>query len=273
VILALAVAGAGLVTLGTQLTADWSLVGRAASGLGAAALVLIPFIRRNRLGKDSVAEWTRARSASEALKSEVFLYQSRADPYGNSNRDRELAEGTGQILDDVKDLNQYAAGISPDDTPPPPPLDPDGYIEHRVDKQIDGFYRPKAATGARRLRQFRALESSLVLTAAGIGAVAAFVPSESIATGVGAWVAVVTTAGAAIAAHVEANRYEYLVNAYSAQADQLEFERNSWRGESGDKRISASDFVHRCENVISVQNQKWMAKWAQTPETARSQQE
>lgn len=272
VILLLAVAGAALVTLGAQLSGSWSLAGRVLSGLGAAALAVTPLIRRSRLGKNSVAEWNRARSASEGLKQQVFLYQSDADPYGVEDRDGILTKRTAEILDSVQDLTLYAAPVKADNKPLPPRLEPDAYIAHRVDTQIDGYYRPKAALMAQRLNQFRRLEYVLVLAAAGIGALAAVVASESVTTRVGAWVAVITTAGAALAAHIAATRYEYLVTTYIATANRLQSIRNTWLDQPAETRMSPSDFVHTCEDAISVENQAWMAKWAESPKTPTNKQ-
>ena len=91
VILILAIAGAVLVTVGAQVSDTSELAGRVLSGLGAAALAASPVISRTKLGKDGVSNWIRARSASEGLKSEVYLYRAGADPYGDTHRDTALA--------------------------------------------------------------------------------------------------------------------------------------------------------------------------------------
>jgi hypothetical protein len=67
----------------------------------------------------------------------------------------------------------------------------------------------------------------------------------------------VTTVGAAITAHAAAARYDYLLVEYLRTAEELERLR--------DRRGSASNLtdealVKKAENIISVQNQGWMAK-------------
>ena len=171
-----------------------------------------------------------------------------------------LAESTREILDAVRDLELRAAGVEPDDKAFPPRMDPQTYIEQRVDAQIDGYYRPKAKEIARRLGQFRALEFVLASVAAALAAIATFA-----ATGIAAWVAVVTTAAVAVTAHIAATRYEYLASTYGATANRLQSLRDQWVDLPPEARPTPSDFVHRCEDAISVENQAWMAKWVADP--------
>ena len=67
----------------------------------------------------------------------------------------------------------------------------------------------------KRLRALKAVEVTLALIAAGLAAVAAISPS------VGAWAAVVTTAGGVVAAYVASQRYEFLRIEYSRTASEL----------------------------------------------------
>ena len=263
-ILVLAIVGAGMVTLGAQLVDTWSTIARTLSALGAVALAIIPVISGTKLGKNKVPEWTRARSASEALKSEVYLYQTGSDPYGGDDRDGVLAESTRDILGRIQDLQALAAGHEqPDDKPVPPRMDPDGYVEQRIDDQINNYYLVTASTLDGRLRWLRLLEFGLALLAAGFAAVATLA-SETFAARIGAWVAVITTSGAAVTAHIAANRYQHLVNTYRATAGHLRSLRDEWvDGRKPDQSFSA--FVHGCEDAISVENQGWMAKWAESP--------
>jgi hypothetical protein len=107
-----------------------------------------------------------------------------------------------------------------------------------------------------RLRALKVVEVTLALVAAALAAVAAISPS------VGAWAAVVTTAGGAMAAYVASERYEFLWIEYSRTASELR--RLHDRHTAADGRpLSGSELVSECEQVISVQNQAWMAKWGE----------
>lgn len=96
----------------------------------------------------------------------------------------------------------------------------------------------------------------MALVAAALAAVGAISPS------VGAWAAVVTTAGGAVAAHIATERYEFLWIEYSRTASELR--RLLDRRTAADGRpLSDSELIIECEQVISVQNQGWMAKWGE----------
>jgi hypothetical protein len=65
-----------------------------------------------------------------------------------------------------------------------------------------------------------------------------------------------------VAAHIAAERYEYLWIEYSRTASELR--RLLGRRTAPDGRpLSDSELVAECEQVISVQNQAWMAKWGE----------
>ncbi|WP_373305726.1 SLATT domain-containing protein [Streptomyces flavofungini] len=96
----------------------------------------------------------------------------------------------------------------------------------------------------------------LILVAAALAAMTTAYP------GVGAWVAVLTTAGGAGAAYTAAPRYEFLWIEYSRTASELR--RLLERRTAVDSRpLSGSDLPAECEQAISVQNQAWMARRGQ----------
>lgn len=99
---------------------------------------------------------------------------------------------------------------------------------------------------------------TLALTAAALAAVAAISPS----VGGGS-----DDRGGAVAAYVASERYEFLWIEYSRTASELR--RLHDRRTAADGRpISGSELVAECEQVISVQNQAWMAKWGEEENAA-----
>jgi hypothetical protein len=79
---------------------------------------------------------------------------------------------------------------------------------------------------------------------------------------IGPWVAVVTTAGAALTAHLAASRYNHAAMTYFATADRLTGLRDAWRADP-DRLETArvANFVDDCENAISTENEAWLAEW------------
>jgi hypothetical protein len=264
VVLILGIFGAFLETLSTQVPAG--MAQQICAWVGAACLGVIPVLVHRLLPLEKTRAWVRARSASEGLKSEVYAFSARAAPYDGNPDDakKALEDRAEEVEESVKDLLRYLArDVAPGDKPPVI-LTPEDYIEQRVQEQIRGFYRPKARTYARKAGFLRSVEICLAVVAAVLAA-ASGVWGDTVEIGV--WVAVVTTIAGAIAAHITASRYDYLVTSYLATARRLEDLGMRWAG-SGKKETPSpewSELVRQCEEAISVENQSWMAKWAPAP--------
>lgn len=260
--LVLACAGALLQTLSTVLGAG--VLGTAVSATGALALVFVPFITKYFLTTDQVRQWLRARSMSEGLKSLIYRFQARAAPFADGERAARLAEA-GKLAEGwVESLAVELSSVDDGGAPPPGALDPDAYIQERVSRQIDTYYRRNARTNAARALRYRRLEIAAAAVAAGLGAVATafkIAPAAGGPSGLGAWVAVLTTIGGAIAAHATASRYDQQARMYFATTRQLEDLLNEWTAQ-GRPRDAArwSAFVDACEDAISAENRGWMAK-------------
>ena len=254
--LALTVAAAALALAGGQLKMVYlpaSIVLAVAAALAMASVGLL----RGRHNAEQVRRWTRARSVSEAIKTEVFLYLSQSGGYDGSDRDRRLESEVRRLEQEAGDLQRYTEEIRAKERPLPAVHDVDSYLEVRVrQSQLDGYYKPKARFMRQRLRQLKAVEVTLALVAAALAAVASISPS------VGAWAAVATTAGGAVAAYVASARYEFSWIEYSRTASELQRLLDRRTAPDG-RMLSGSELVGECEQVISVQNQAWMAKWGE----------
>jgi SMODS and SLOG-associating 2TM effector domain 1/Protein of unknown function (DUF4231) len=262
--LALIVAAAVLALSGSQvkavsLGASIGLAVAAALALAGAGLL------RGWVNPEQARRWTRARSVSEALKTEVFLFLSKAGGYEAADPDRRLEAEVGRLEREAGDLQRYTAGVRASERSLPAVHDADSYLDVRVRQSLlEGFYEPKALLIRQRLRLLKAAEVTLALVAAGLAATAAVWPS------VAAWAAVVTTASGAVAAYIAAERYEFLWIEYTRTASELR--RLLSRRTAADGRpLSDRELAAECEQVVSVQNQAWMAKWGEedvVPETS-----
>ena len=254
--LGLTVAAAALALAGSQvktvnLPASIALAVAAALALAAVGLL------RGRQNVEQTRRWTRARSISEAIKTEVFRFLTQSGSYEGSDRERRLEAEVQRLEREAGDLQRYTDGVQAKERALPTVCDVDSYLEVRVRRaQLEDYYEPKARLLRQRLRVLKVVEVTLALVAAALAAVAAVSPS------VGAWAAVVTTAGGAVAAYVASERYEFLWIEYSRTASELRrlLER---RTAADGRQLSGSELVGECEQVISVQNQAWMAKWGE----------
>ncbi|MBC8733457.1 DUF4231 domain-containing protein [Paraburkholderia sp. UCT2] len=265
--LVLSVCGATSETVAATFLADVPSGRTALSALGAVFLAIATFVTARLLTVDAIRSWTRARSVSEALKAEIYSFRANAAPYACEDRLKILLDKTDAVQAAAQDLERYVANVEVGSASPPPTLTRDEYISKRVEQQINGYYRKKAKLCAKRLDRLRAAEFVLGLAGTALSAVATGASiqastSTTFHSGISAWVAVCTTLGAAIAAHIAANRYDFLVVSYYGTARRLEDLVN--RLCSARDRIDSeswTNFVRDCEAAISVENESWLAKW------------
>jgi hypothetical protein len=163
--------------------------------LAAVALARAPVLGREAT-HNAVRHWTRLRSVSEALKTEVYMYLAGVGPYRAEDRLRLLQDKVEKIAEGQPDLKPIASSVQADDRELPKVHDVASYIALRLNGQIHSYYRPKAIEYRRTVGRLRLAE--VLLTA--FAAVAGFFPRA----GLSAWVAVLTTIGAAVAAHAAA---------------------------------------------------------------------
>jgi hypothetical protein len=257
--LAMTVGAAVLAMLAARLPAGQV---RAASVLAVAAAVgvgLVPLLRPRCSGR-VLRDWTRARSVSEALKSEIYLYLAKAGDYRGDDRDHRLRVCTDRVRQEASDLLRHSVDKQPVQRGLPDVHDYGSYLRVRVDGQIEDYYRPKARQLQVRLSQFRRVEVVLAVAGVVLGALAASLAEA----GLGAWIAVVTTISASVAAHVGATRYEYQLIEYLRTAEELSRLRRDAAATTSPAELD--QLVVQCERIISIQNEGWMAKLSSTPE-------
>ncbi|AGZ40706.1 DUF4231 domain-containing protein [Actinoplanes friuliensis] len=252
-------AALGLAIGGAVLSATAATVGLE-SALGkvfafaGAVLVGLSGLAGNAAGPTTMRDWTRVRSISEALKSAVYMSLAGFPPADLDAEIQDLEAG-------ADDLRQYKVGIEPKQRPLPSIHDLESYLEGRVEAQIIGYYRKNARNLARTLERFRRLSIGLAITGLLLGAAAGTWEIDRLA----GWVPVVTTIGAAVAAYVAAERYSYMLLEYSRTADELARIRHR-RGRAAS--MTDEELVRHAENVISIQNEGWMAKLNEADEPA-----
>ena len=254
--LVLTVAAAVLALAGSQVKGA-SFPASLALGVVAAVALAAVGVLRGRTNTEQVRRWTRARSVSEAIKTEVFTYLTASGRYEAADREATLEAEIQRLEREAGDLTPYTGGIQPVARSLPVVHDVDSYLQVRVrDLQLRDYYEKNAGILEDRIRQLKVAQIALALVAAALAAMAAFSPS------VAAWAAVATTAAAAVTAYVASQRYEFLWVEYSRTASELRRLLERHKGADG-RDLTDSELVSECEQVISVQNQAWMAKWGE----------
>ena len=256
-VLALAVIGALLETLSAQIASQDIAVVLAL--MGAIALGLIPVIGIWKSGMAQLSSWVSARSISEELKAQVCVYLAQCGDYADDEaRDDALVKARTRYLENA-DHSKVAAIDLPVTKPPAIKAAKkhglDSYVELRLEKQIR-YYERATARESRAVSRYRTAQFALAIAAAVLGVAGTVVDEVKLA----AWVAVVTTFGASVAAALAAGRHEHLVLSYGSTARRLKDLRDT--RDSGD---DPSAFVGKCEAAISSQNEGWMAGFLKQP--------
>jgi hypothetical protein len=194
---------------------------------------------------------------SEAIKADVYTFLAQSGESQQKDREKKLEAELQRLETDAGDLRPYTQGVKAVNRPLPAVRDVDTYLAERVRKsQLEKYYEPKSGQLWRRLRWAKAVEVTLTIMAAALAAVA------TVSANAAAWAAVVTTAVGAVTAYAASERYEFLWIEYTRTAGELRrlLER---RTTADGNPLSGMDLVKECEQVISVQNEAWMAKWGE----------
>ncbi|MEU4253544.1 DUF4231 domain-containing protein [Amycolatopsis sp. NPDC026612] len=234
--------------------------GRFCAAVAAVALALAALAARGA-APEIVRDWTRARSMSEALKSDLYSRLAGVGKFGGTDRDEVVLRALAELSANAGDLVRHTTGLSPRVRPLPAVGDVESYATVRVRGQLDDYYRPKSRLMAARVRTARRWEIGLAAAAAGLAAVVAVFPTFAAS----AWIGVLTTVTTAITAHVGAARYSYQQVEFTRTADELE----RLLVDRATGLTADDDFVADSERVISIQNEGWMAKLGSTERPAQ----
>lgn len=254
--LVLVVAVAILGTASASTTSFQPTVARvlaAVAAFGAAMTVIL----RSRWSGAAVRDWTRARSVSESLKSDVFRWLATGgdagDNAGNTTDSRLLREKLNTMHADTVDLLERVQAVAVSQRSLPAVSDAASYFAERVTGQIDSYYRRRAAELKKRLDRFDGIGTVLAVVGALLGAAAAL-----FGTGVAAWIAVVTTIATAVSAHVAATRYRFQHLEFRRTAERLSQLRD--QAAETDSASEHGALIQAAEDAITGENRGWMAK-------------
>lgn len=260
IVLALGIAGAVVGVLGAQQWIPWDRLWpplpKALGVASAALLALAAYFSKEILDLDCEGRWLRARAVAEAFKREAYLLLTRTPPYDGDISLTHVGETIGPKLPEDMEYER----LTPEqkrESLPSSALSVDDYVRDRVEGQINNYYEPRAEANRAVARKIKNVTRALGALAVILG-ILGFVW-----VGIPAFVAVITTVSAALAAYLYAGRYQYLAVSYTATARKLEGLRVAWQvsGKTDADAAERNKFILGCEEVIAAENGAWMAEW------------
>lgn len=237
-------------------------------GIGGALLLgATPFVQRYLAGRRQLTRWLRMRSASESVKSEVYRCVSGTGAYRTERPHEVLRREMSSLEAATRDLAPAMERIVCDDPPLPDVRMAEDYLEKRLRGQFDGYYKDAARHAGTLARWMRRGQAALAIAAGLLGVLATWKDPSRFAP----WIAVLTTAVSAVAAHLAAGRYEFLELTYTATMRELRDLHatftDTWMSgnrETAEFERAYDKLVDAAERAISKENQAWMTKWTQT---------
>ena len=130
-LLAMTVAAAALALAGSQLKGASLPASVTLTVIAAVALAAVGLLR-SRTNVEQVRRWTRARSVSEAIKTEVFIYLTQSGRYAEADRETKLEAEIQRLEREARDLHGYTSGIQPRKRSLPAVHDVASYLDVRV---------------------------------------------------------------------------------------------------------------------------------------------
>jgi hypothetical protein len=233
---------------------------RAMGMLGALCLALATYFAKELLDSQHAERRARARMAAEAFKSEACKYLVQAPPYNGPDRASHVVARLPALEAITKaQLPDAVSDVAAKEGMPTGTWAITDYIEKRLDDQIS-WYRKRAGDHGRSMKKGRAI----TLTLGGLAVLLSGATSAAAQDGTlpAALLGVVTTAGGAIGAYLQASHFEAIALRYSETADTLERMRVEFSMPSADTGKLITD----TEGIMQAEQATWLTE--QTAKTA-----
>ena len=252
----------------------------------AIAIALATYAGSKVLNNDLEKTQLKARATAEALKVQAFLYSMKAPPYSGKNAEKVLFKRIEIILKEVASITPELSTITAskksrfakiiaflylgNKTPKvedrwiqrfKEDITFDEYVEERVNGQIHGYYRVKAAQFQRTINNANAATLIFGFLGIAIGTIGA-----TTNPGISMWIGLLSTGTASIASYIHAGKYEYLLMSYVSTASQLELLSARFQSMTNPSELMRQRFVSETETIFAAEHNSWISEIAGTQE-------
>jgi hypothetical protein len=231
--------------------------------VSAVALAVAGYTAKEMLSNDRESAWFRARIAAEALQREVWFYLMGVSPYDKPDAELALELRSARLVANMG-LNRHSVDLGAEPEKVLPKVAGiDGYLEHRVNKQLR-YYEAAAAKKRDETRRWHGASFGIGVIGVLLGVIGTVFPAAL------AFVSLGTTVAGAVATWVQSTRAGALAELYQGTATQLLLLRARWKDlapqreklDDADIRARIVKFVSQCEDVIARESEAWRAEWA-----------
>lgn len=216
--------------------------------MSAVFVAVSAFFARELLTPERQLAWARCRLVAEAIRREVWLSLHRLPPYAESDALAKLQQRVDAMTGFARTatLEGYVSNRAF-----PRGGDIASYIEVRARDQIQ-YYSKHALEMQSKLAFWRWTVFVLGIATVAIGTMASWLGASA-----SAWVAVLTTASAAVVSFLQAHRLEELPPIFQETRRRLERLVALHR----DGALGDLELVRQCEEAMAKENQSWRATW------------
>jgi hypothetical protein len=224
--------------------------------VSAAALALAGVVQARRLSPAHVQHRLVSRAVAEALKGATFRYLADVPPSSGPDRQSELEAARAQVLRLAGNQAGLAVGAPVDEKPLPRVGGIVDYVENRAREQ-KAWHEERTTQHRERARKWGRAELVATATAAVVAAVGGALHGPDLS----AWVAVATTAAAAIGAHHATQQSDRVAESYARTVQSLEHLIGGFDAARATRK-EAARFVANVESVLADQNESWVSIFA-----------
>jgi hypothetical protein len=231
---------------------------RLSAGGSALFLLLATYWGREIIKPERELRWSRARSLAEALKRETWLCLLRVPPYDEEDAPARLEKRAEELrLNTGLERREGSTAEARSELPEAESVS--DFLELRLKDQIQ-WYGRRADEYLKTVARWNRIALGLGLLAAIIGGLRVL-PVD--APAVALWIPVITTATAAIAAHLHGGRFVPFIGVYQDTQRQVRFRLAQWEDLLAQQKTpeKEAEFVRGCEDIMAAENEAWRAEW------------
>jgi hypothetical protein len=209
------------------------------------------------LTDDREKNWIKARSASEAFKSQAYQYILRAGIYNTDDLKSAVFPKVEEMLktsSEIKTITLTQEELK--ENLPPEDYSFDNYINERIKNQIYNYYFLKARKYDKISRTVKGMTLVLGFISVIIGTVGALGLTGQLSV----WIAFISTFTGSAAAFVAAGHYNQIVLSYQATGNKLMMLVARWSMTEDTDENGRKDLVVQCESILNMENGAWMAE-------------